>query len=73
MKVTILENWDPKKLKKLRKKFMAKGLQMVVSKDGRNAVIEGVQWASLEEICGKVKRSNCLEFQNMKNLLPGGE
>ncbi|MBU7045077.1 MAG: hypothetical protein HXS54_01460 [Theionarchaea archaeon] len=73
MKVTILENWESEHLEKLQKKFEAQGLQMVVSQDGRNAVVEGVQWASLEEICGKVKRSNCLDFENMKKLLPEGE
>lgn len=51
---TILENWNELALKGLIKKFRRRGLKVFSSIEEKWAVIEGKQWASLEEINGDV-------------------
>ncbi len=46
-KITILKNWNEEHLEYLKRKFDARGIEMVI-KD-RSAVIRGRQWASLEQ------------------------
>ena len=70
MKVTILENWDPEHMKKLQRKINAQGLEIVVSEDFTSAVVEGVQWGSLESLSGQVRRSECTDYTAMVDLLP---
>jgi hypothetical protein len=66
---TLLTHWDPEHLQKLKAKFEARGLEVVISEDGTSAVIEGQQWASLELIKGSVRTIDITDMSRAASLL----